>query len=416
MSAAPLEPFEQTVGVVIIGAGHAGVECAFALRSAGYVLPITLMSDEEHEPYQRPPLSKSFLSGEMQAHRLALRSPQAYEKQNIKIRVGDPVVRIEPASNTVVTVSGQHIPYAQCVLATGAQARRLAQPQGTGIYSLRSLEDALTLKSMLSRQCRLLIVGGGYLGLEVAATAVKLGATVSVLEQSAALMSGKVSAHTSCEFQQLHDQAGIRLIREAAISQWESLESGGWKVHLANGSTHEGDVVFISIGAVPNTQLALDAGISCDDGILVDDDFRTSVPTIFAIGDCARGYRTELHRHTRIESVQNALDSARTAAAAIIGQSPAAKRPATFWSEQHGRRLQMAGLINPAEPVHDHVTRTANGWLVERYQRNVLTAIEALDSPVDFVKALKRIGAPKPATESNTSTQTTETHHAHRSF
>lgn len=414
MSAADAGGYTQAAsGVVIIGAGHAGVECAYALRTAGYALPITLISAESCEPYQRPPLSKGFLSGAMDAKRLALRSPQAYEKQDIQVIIGDPVLGLDSKRNSVITASGRHIQYDHCVVATGAQARTLPKLQGANVYSLRNLDDALTLQSKLTSACRLLVVGGGYLGLEVAATAVKLGSSVIVFEQSPVLMSGKVSQHTSSAFQSMHDQAGIRLMRDAAIDRWESLLNGGWKAHLSDGSTHEGDVVLVSVGAVPDIKLAVEAGVACDGGILVDEHFRTSVPNIFAIGDCASGYRPELACNARVESVQNALDSARAAAAAIVGQPPAAKRPATFWSEQHGRRLQIAGMINPAQEVRDFVTATANGWLVERYQQDSLVAIEALDSPVEFVKTMKLIGSVKAPLGSTSPTHHQETTNAH---
>lgn len=393
-------------GAVIIGAGHAGVECAYALRSVGYALPITLVSAESCEPYQRPPLSKGFLAGAIAVERLALRSPQTYEKQDIHVITGDPVLRLDAKRSSVVTASGRQIEFSHCVIATGAQARALSALQGPNVYSVRRLDDALALQPRLNPSCRLLVVGGGYLGLEVAATAAKLGAHVVVFEHSPALMSGKVSPHTSFEFEAMHGQAGIRLICGAMIVQWEAIQGSGWKAHLSDGSVYDGDVVLVSVGAAPNIELAVKAEIPCDDGILVDEQFRTSIPNIFAIGDCATGYRHELGCNARVESVQNALDSARIAAAAIAERPQATKRTATFWSEQHGRRLQIAGLINPAHAVRDLLTRTANGWLVERYQQGLLAAIEALDSPVEFVKAMKLIGSAQEP-----SGQTPPTHH-----
>nr|WP_083812499.1 FAD-dependent oxidoreductase [Pusillimonas sp. T7-7] len=380
-------------GVVIIGAGHAGVECAYALRTAGYELPISLISAEPFEPYQRPPLSKGFLAGAMDAKRLALRSSQAYEKQDIQVIMGDPVLNLDAARSSVVMASGWSIDYSHCVVATGARARILPSLQGPNVYSLRNVDDALALQSRLNNTCRLLVVGGGYLGLEVAATAAKLGAKVIVLEQSPVLMSGKVSPHTSSAFESMHDRAGIRIMQGATIDRWEALQSGGWKAYLSDGSTYEGDVVLVSVGAVPDIKLAVEAGIACDGGVLVDEQFRTSVQNIFAIGDCASGYRADLACNARVESVQNALDSARIAAATIAGRPPASRRPATFWTEQHGRRLQIAGIINPAQEVLDIVITTENGWLVERYQQNFLMAIEALDCPIEFIKSMKLIGS-----------------------
>ncbi|MBB5215517.1 FAD-dependent oxidoreductase [Parapusillimonas granuli] len=385
---------QSAPGTVIIGAGHAGVECAFALRTAGYTLPITLLGAEACEPYQRPPLSKGFLSGAMAAERLALRSPQVYEKHGIQVHAGDPAAQLDCASSVVTTASGRRIGFQHCVIATGAHARTLPVLHGPDVYVLRNLADARALQARLADACRLLVVGGGYLGLEAAATAAKLGAQVVVLESSPALMSGKVSAHASTEFDAMHGQAGICLRRNATRVDWAARPGGGWTALLPDGTSYDADAVLVSIGAEPDTGLAESAGIACDGGILVDAQFRSSAPAVFAIGDCARAYRHELGARARVESVQNALDSARAAAAAIAMQAPPAGRPPTFWSEQHGRRLQIAGIVNPAIAVQDVVTRSANGWLVERYQQGLLAAVEALDSPVEFIKSMKRIGSP----------------------
>ena len=190
----------------------------------------------------------------------------------------------------------------------------------------------------------------------------------------------------------MHHEAGVTLVRDAAIVRWEPLESG-WKLHLADGSLYQGDAVLVAVGALPNIELAIEAGLQCDGGIVVDDAARTSRGGIYAIGDCASSYREELGFFARIESVQNALEQARTAAAAIAGKDRPARRAATFWSEQHGRRLQMAGLANPAKPCRDLVIATANGWLVERYQDGLLKIVEAVDSPLEFIKAMKRLGS-----------------------
>lgn len=404
----PAQPAEG-LGTVIVGAGHAGVECALALRTAGYALPITLISDEDCQPYQRPPLSKAFLAGTMAQERLSLRSPQVYEKQAVEVITGDRVVEIDSASKLVLTASGRHLSYSHCVIATGAHARPLPALHGSNVYSVRNIDDALALQPRLNESCRMLVVGGGYLGLEIAGTASKLGAQVVVFEHSPYLMSGKVSQHASSQFEAMHNEAGIRLMRGAMIVRWEALAGGAWRAHLSDGSSYDGDVVLISVGAVPNIELAEQAGVVCEGGIVVDEHYRSSIPTIFAIGDCASAYRPELALNARVESVQNALDSARAVAAAIAGMPQPARRPATFWSEQLGRRLQIAGIINPGHPVRDLVAETSNGWVVERYQHGVLACIEALDSPMEFVKALKRVGVDREPTGHNEAHQYTET-------
>jgi len=386
----------QHVHTAIIGAGHAGVECAWALRAAGVEGDVALFGAEAHAPYERPPLSKALLTGATSAERIALRADSAYEKSRVVVVAGDPVASIDTAAHTLTTRSGRVVGYEHCVLATGASARPIAEVAGEQTYSVRGLDDAHRLRQALRPGVRLLVVGAGYLGLEAACSARKLGAEVVVLEQGGNVMAGKVSEPTATRIGALHREAGIEIRHGAAVARWEHIATG-WRAHLADGSALDADLVLVSIGAIAETALAEAAGLICLDGVVVDDCCRTSAPDVYAIGDCASAFRGELQRHARIESVQNALMQARTAAAAIAGKSPPAPRPPTFWSEQQGRRLQMAGLVNPAEACRDVLLPTAKGWLVERYQQGRLAAIEAVDSPVEFIKSVPRIGSPESA-------------------
>lgn len=384
------------VHTAIIGAGHAGVECAWALRAAGVEGDVALFGAEAHAPYERPPLSKALLTGATSAERIALRADSAYEKSRVVVVAGDPVASIDTAAHTLTTRSGRVVGYEHCVLATGASARPIAEVAGEQAYSVRGLDDAHRLRRALRAGVRLLVVGAGYLGLEAACSARKLGAQVVVLEQGGNVMAGKVSEPTATRIGALHREAGIEIRHGAAVARWERTATG-WRAHLTDGTALDADLVLVSIGAIAETALAEAAGLICLDGVVVDECCRTSAPDVYAIGDCASAFRGELQRHARIESVQNALMQARTAAAAIAGKSPPAPRPPTFWSEQQGRRLQMAGLVNPAEACRDVLLPTAKGWLVERYQQGRLAAIEAVDSPVEFIKSVPRIGSPESA-------------------
>ncbi len=384
------------VHTAIIGAGHAGVECAWALRAAGVEGDVALFGAEAHAPYERPPLSKALLTGATSAERIALRADSAYEKSRVVVVAGDPVASIDTAAHTLTTRSGRVVGYEHCVLATGASARPIAEVAGEQAYSVRGLDDAHRLRQALRPGVRLLVVGAGYLGLEAACSARKLGAQVVVLEQGGNVMAGKVSEPTATRIGALHREAGIEIRHGAAVARWERTATG-WRAHLADGTALDADLVLVSIGAIAETALAEAAGLICLDGVVVDECCRTSAPDVYAIGDCASAFRGELQRHARIESVQNALMQARTAAAAIAGKSPPTPRPPTFWSEQQGRRLQMAGLVNPAEACRDVLLPTAKGWLVERYQQGRLAAIEAVDSPVEFIKSVPRIGSPESA-------------------
>ncbi|CAB3865165.1 FAD-dependent oxidoreductase [Achromobacter animicus] len=384
----------QRVHTAIIGAGHAGVECAWALRAAGFEGDIALFGAETHAPYERPPLSKALLTGSTSAERIALRAGVAYEKSRVIVVAGDPVAAIDTAARTLRTASGREVAYEHCVLATGASARGIAAVEGEQVFSVRGLDDAHRLREALHPGIRLLVVGAGYLGLEAACSARKLGAEVLVLEQGGNVMAGKVSESTATRIGDLHREAGIEIRHGAAVRRWERTATG-WRAHLASGEPIDAELVLVSIGAVAETALAEAAGLICLDGVVVDECCRTSAPDVYAIGDCASAFRGELQRYARIESVQNALAHARTAAATIAGKAPPAARPPTFWSEQQGRRLQMAGLVDPAAPCRDVLLPTAKGWLVERYQHGRLAAIEAVDSPVEFIKGVPRIGAPE---------------------
>ncbi|MFC4278530.1 FAD-dependent oxidoreductase [Achromobacter aloeverae] len=384
----------QHVHTAIIGAGHGGVECAWALRAAGIEDGVMLFGAEPHAPYERPPLSKSLLTGGTSADRIALRAGDAYEKSRIDFASGDPVVHLDTAQRVLHTRAGRRVGYRHCVLATGAGARAIAGLDGEHVHAVRGLDDAHRLREAIRPGRRLLVVGAGYLGLEAACSARKLGAEVRVLEQQHGILPGRVSAATAERMSALHRDAGIDIRHGVTVAAWRHV-AGIWRASLADGGTEEAELVLVSIGAVAATTLAEAAGLACRDGVVVDAQCRASAPDVYAIGDCASAYREELQRHARIESVQNALMQARIVAAVIAGTAVPAAKPPTFWSEQHGRRLQMAGLVNPALPCRDILHTTARGWLVERYQQDRLAAVEAVDSPVEFIKGVPRIGTPQ---------------------
>lgn len=375
-------------GVLIIGSGHAGVECAWALRAAGYAHPITLAGEESHLPYERPPLSKGMLLGTTAPERIVLKAAAQYEAQGIVRLSGARVMSLH--EGYALTDDGRKLPFRHCVLATGSRARRIAGLTGQGVHVIRNLDDAAALRGALHPGLRLLVVGGGYLGLEAASSAAKLGARVTVLEQASALMGGRVSPHTAQTMGALHQQAGVMWHTDCRIQAWQRHETH-WTASTVGHGDHHADLVLVAIGAEPVSELAQAAGLHCADGIVVDEHCRSSNPAIYAIGDCASAWRDELGRHARVESVQNAMAQARQVAAHLSGKPPAMRRAATFWSEQQGRRLQMAGLLPVSAGCRDVLTETAKGWLVERYLGNRLAAIEAVDSPVEFVKGVARL-------------------------
>ncbi|GGX03525.1 ferredoxin reductase [Pigmentiphaga litoralis] len=396
--------------VIVIGAGHAGVECAFALRQAGVPQDILLIGDEPHLPYERPPLSKAMLSDALDIERVQLKPMAAFDKARITLRRGERVARLDTASRTVHLAGGEALHYSDCILATGGRARLLPGMDAMQVHAIRTLDDALRLKPELVPGQRLVVIGAGYLGLEIASTAAKLGLHVTVLENGR-LMGGKVSPYTEARFAALHRDAGVALFTGVAVARCEG-GPGDWRITLADGAEHEADLLLVSIGAVPNTELAEAAGIRCHDGIEVDALCQTSASGLFAIGDCANAHSHHGQRRCRIESVQNALFQARTVAAQLAGKPVAAVRPPTFWSEQCGKRLQMAGLVLLDAPIDDHVTHTDRGWVVERFQQGALRAVEAVDSPVDFVQKTRMIAAPISMETPACTTLSTEPQHA----
>jgi 3-phenylpropionate/trans-cinnamate dioxygenase ferredoxin reductase component len=380
--------------LLIIGAGHAGVECAAALRSNGFDGAITLLSQESELPYERPPLSKALLAGSTEAARIRLRPEAFYVQNRIALEVNSTVTSLE-AENRIARTTRGDWSFTHCVIATGASARSLPLQSDKNVFSIRTIADVQAMRDELKAGCRLLVVGGGYLGLEAAYTAAHLGARVTVVEQGTSIMPARVSAATASRLHALHLEHGVKICTNSTILNWERLD-GIWRATTMGGEVHDADVVLLAIGARPNTGIAEAAGIACDGGILVHEDCRTSAPGIFAIGDCAAGLRSDVGRHLRVESVNNALVQGRIVAAIVSGKATAPWRPPTFWSEQCGKRLQMAGLITPDLDCDDVFKPTARGWLVERFQAGILQAIEAVDSPVEFMQGVKRIGSTRP--------------------
>lgn len=323
-------------GVVIIGAGECGVRAAFALRDAGFAGAVTLIGAEPHLPYERPPLSKNAPA----AQKIIVEEAR-YGDAGIALRRGARVARIDPAGRTVALADGARLAYDKLLIATGARARIF--PGMEAARTLRSLDDATTILGALGPGTRLAIIGGGFIGLELAATARGLGATVSVIEAADRLMARGVPAGIAAIFEARHRAEGVRLFLSARV-----LRVDGTAIALADGQRIEADLVVAGVGAAPDTQLAKDAGLAVADGILVDHRLKTGDAHIFAAGDCCnfpyRGGRV------RLESWRCAQDQGAHAARAMLGDDEAFARTPWFWSDQYDLGLQVAGLPDPARP------------------------------------------------------------------
>jgi 3-phenylpropionate/trans-cinnamate dioxygenase ferredoxin reductase subunit len=385
-------------GVVVVGAGQAGAEAALALRQLKYPRLVTLLGAESIAPYGRPPLSKDFLAGSLAIEKLLLRSVQAYETAGVTLRLGQTVSRIDPDARHVELSGGEMVGYDACIIATGASARRLpvAGADLGNILALRTRADADMLRELLRPRARMVIVGAGYLGLEVAASATKFGVDITVVETAPRLLARSTSGVAADALAARHAREGVRIVLGAQVAEFSG-DMVVREVVLTDGSRLAADVVVVSIGATPEISLARDAGIACGVGILADPDGRTSVPDIFAIGDCAEWDMGDGRGHLRLESVQMASQGARAAAAAIMGAArPGVKHP-YFWSQQYDLKLQIAGRVPPGIATDDVlVGDPAGAFSVNRIADGVLLAVEAVNSPARYIEAQRQIGRPLP--------------------
>ena len=335
----------MSAGIVIAGAGHAGGAAAAALRQFGWKGAITLIGDEPILPYQRPPLSKAWLKGEATAESLALRPERFYTQQNIDVRLSSTVVAIDRAGHAVHLADGAVVPYEKLILALGARARRLGLPgfDLDGVLELRTAADADRLKAAIAPGRRIAIVGGGYIGLEAAASARALGAEAFVMEREARLLARVASPPLSDFFAAAHRAHGVAVFTGAQVVglAGQSHVSG---VQLADGSVLACDVALIGVGAVPNEEIAAASGLECSNGVVVDGQARTSDGDVFAVGDLTNRPLALYGRRGRLESVPNALEQARQAASAITGRPASVPEVPWFWSDQYDIKLQIAGM------------------------------------------------------------------------
>lgn len=373
--------------ILIIGAGHAAGALAAQLRENGHQGDITMVGDEPWLPYQRPPLSKAFLKGEPDPQSLYLKSADWYAQQHVAVRTGESVVAIERSARQVVLASGERLSYDYLVLATGARPRRLAVPGAelANILTLRGIDDAARLKAALKPGRRLAIVGGGYIGLEAAASARALGVEVTVIEREVRLLARVASEPLAQFFDGLHRQNGVHVIRDACLERFEGSDS----VHavcLADGRRVQCDVALVGVGAQPRDELAREAGLECENGVVVDHDARSSDPSIFAIGDLSfRPLPVYGERMFRLESVPNALEQARQAACAISGKSRPVPEVPWFWSDQYDCKLQIAGLPFGASRQVLRGAPAQGKFAVYHLCGERVVAVEAVASPLDFI-------------------------------
>lgn len=382
-------------GCVIVGAGQAGFETAAALRVEGYQEPIALIGDEPHLPYQRPPLSKGFILDTQGLDEIELRPPEFFRDHRIDLLTGERVTTIDRADKRVRLASGPTRSYDALVLACGARNRHLAVDgaQRDGVQYLRTLDESCEIKQRLEQANDVVIVGGGFIGLELAASARLLGKSVTVLEAQPRLMPRVVAPLVSSFYDALHRGRGVTVVCNASVTEIAGDDHHARSVRLANGTACAADLVLVGIGVVPNAELARDAGLATGNGISVDEYLRTGDPAIFAIGDCAEHPNPYAGGLVRLESVQNAADQAHTVAAAIAGRRAAYSAVPWFWTDQFDLRLQMAGLSRGYDQAVTRGNPDTQKFSVYYFRDSRLIAVDSINRPADHIVARRLLAS-----------------------
>ncbi len=378
--------------ILIVGGGQAGAQAIDTLRREGYGGRLVLVGDEPELPYQRPPLSKKYLSGEMAADRLLFRHRAFYDEHKVDLKLGRRALRLDAAARRVELADGEVLAYDRLLLCLGAESRRLTCPGAElpGVHYLRSLKDVAPIQAGLRPRGRIVIVGGGYIGLETAATCRKLGNEVTVLEMADRIMNRVVAAPVSQYFAEEHRSHGVNVICDARVARLEGRDRVAGVV-CADGSSHAADLVVVGVGAVPVTELARTAGLACDNGILVDEYCRSADPAIFAAGDCTNHPSPRYARRVRLESVDNAFEQAKTAALNMLDRPTVHDRVPWFWSDQFDNKLLIVGL---AQDYDRQVLRGDPGsrsFSICYLKGRELLAVEAVNHSKDYMAARKLI-------------------------
>jgi 3-phenylpropionate/trans-cinnamate dioxygenase ferredoxin reductase subunit len=386
---------------IVVGGGQAGAQCAISLRQHGWTGAIVMIAAEETLPYQRPPLSKAYLAGEMTADRLLLRDQTFYDAQNIQMRLGESVTAIDRRDNVVVTSEGEVFPFAKLFLATGTRPRKLSVPgiHLDGIGYLRGIADVRRLQPAFQSASNLAVIGGGYIGLEVAAIARKRGMNVTVVEAGERLLGRVTGEFVSDFFAEMHRAKGVDIRLRTTIAAFEG-ERGVRAMRLSSGEELPCDLAVIGIGVDANDELAMYSGIDVEPGagIVVDPAMRTSDLNIYAIGDCALANNPFAGRRQRIESVANAIEQGRVAAAHAAGVTVPVPAVPWFWSDQYDVKLQSAGLLSKG--YDQTVVRgdpSSGRFSVFYLQGRALVALDAINAAADFNVAKRIIATPDVA-------------------
>ncbi|HME40585.1 MAG TPA: FAD-dependent oxidoreductase [Steroidobacteraceae bacterium] len=378
--------------ILIVGGGQAGAQAIDTLRREGFGGRLVLIGDEPELPYQRPPLSKKYLSGEMAADRLPFRHRSFYEDHRVELKLGRRAARLDAAARQLELEDGETLSYDRLLLCLGAASRRLTCPGAAlpGVRYLRALEDVPPIQSACKPGARVVVIGGGYIGLETAATCLKMGCAVTVLEMADRVMNRVVAPCVSEYFALEHRTHGVNVICDMRVTRLDGGDRVEW-VTCADGSRHPADLVIVGVGAVATTELARAAGLDCDDGIVVDEYCRTSDAAIYAAGDCTNHPSPRFGRRVRLESVDNAFEQAKSAALNLLGRRMAHDRVPWFWSDQFDNKLLIVGLSQGYDRQVLRGDPAARIFSVCYLKGRELLAVEAVNHSKDYMAARKLI-------------------------
>ncbi|HVT35621.1 MAG TPA: FAD-dependent oxidoreductase [Nevskiaceae bacterium] len=385
----------EHVGMLIVGGGQAGGEIAAELRRQKYEGRVLIVGDEKFLPYKRPPLSKAYFAGSVQEENLYVMQQANLDKAQIEYRGGVAAARIDRAGKALHLADGRAYSYDKLALATGGRARGLSVPGAdkSNVFALRTIADVQKIRALCAPGRRMCIVGGGFIGLEVAAVAIKLGLKVTLLEGLPRVLARVTVPQVSEFFERMHREAGVDLRTSA---QLKSFEGGAAVTHVAlgDGTQIETDVVVVGIGILPNVELAQAAGIACDNGIVVDSATRTNDPDIVAAGDCTNHPSDFLNRRVRLESVQNAMEQARAAAHAMLGREVNYQMVPWFWSDQYDLKLQMVGISTGFDQViFRGDLKTQRNFAAFYLGDGKIIAADTVSRPQEFMLAKKLVAA-----------------------
>jgi 3-phenylpropionate/trans-cinnamate dioxygenase ferredoxin reductase subunit len=381
--------------IVIVGASHASVQAIDTLRREGHAGPIVLVGDEPHLPYNRPPLSKKFLSGELERERLLLRSPHFYEQHGVEPRLGVRVTAIDRGAQRLRLSDGGELSYDQLLLCVGSRPRRLEVPgyDLAGIHYLRTIADVDAIRADLPGAKQLVVVGAGYIGLEAAACARHLGLEVTVLEMADRPMNRVVAPELSTFYTRRHEREGVRILCNTSVTAF----AGEGRVRTVACGEREfpADLVIVGVGILPDVTLAAAAGLRCENGVSVDEQCRTSDPHVFAAGDCTNHPSARYGRRVRLESVDNAVEQAKTAALNICGKPARHEHVPWFWSDQYDVKLQIAGLSEGYDQTVVRGDPDSGSFALYYLAQGELLAVDAVNSMKDFMNGKKWIAERK---------------------